>query len=209
MRRIIVPLLIIAAVVSTACGDSTLRSASVGADGAPAAADTAVRPPAGATPVLQGTLPDIDGKQQQLAAYLGKVVLVVNTASRCGYTPQFDGLQALYKDHGGEGFIVLGFPSNDFKQELADDAQVKEFCSLDYGVTFPMFSRSAVTGASANTLFAALATQPAGVGSAPEWNFTKYLLDRRGVPVARYAASVPPDDPALVGTLRALLRQPA
>ena len=100
---------------------------------------------------------------------------------------------------------MLAFPSNDFKQELGSDAEVKEFCSLDFGVEFPLFARSAVTGPEANPVFAALATAPDGVGAPPEWNFTKYLLDREGRPVRRFDPNVEPTEPRLTNQIEALL----
>ncbi|MFM9124154.1 MAG: glutathione peroxidase [Actinomycetota bacterium] len=183
-----------------ACGGSSEREAKVG--GAPAAPP---EPPAGATSVLTGAAPLIDGTEQALDAYRGQVVLVVNTASRCGFTSQYEGLQDIYADYRDQGFTVLAFPSNDFKQELDSDAEVKEFCSLDFGVEFPLFARSAVTGQDANPLFAALAAAPEGVGAPPEWNFTKYLLDRDGRPVGRFSPSVRPTEPRLTNQIEALL----
>jgi len=197
------PLLLVALVsvlALAACGGGAERDAKVG--GAPAEPPT---PPAGATSVLTGRAPLIDGTDQALSAYAGQVVLVVNTASRCGYTSQYEGLQEIYADYRDRGFTVLAFPSNDFKQELGSDAEVKEFCSLDFGVEFPLFARSAVTGPEANPVFAALATAPDGVGAPPEWNFTKYLLDREGRPVRRFDPNVEPTEPRLTNQIEALL----
>lgn len=191
---------VLLALALAACGGSSEREAKVG--GAPAAPP---QPPAGATSVLTGAAPLIDGTEQALDAYRGQVVLVVNTASRCGFTSQYEGLQDIYADYRDQGFTVLAFPSNDFKQELASDAEVKEFCSLDFGVEFPLFARSAVTGPDANPLFAALAAAPDGVGAPPEWNFTKYLLDRDGRPVRRFSPSVRPTEPRLTNQIEALL----
>jgi glutathione peroxidase len=201
VRRSIPLLTIIAlALALAACGGGAERDAKVG--GAPAAPP---EPPAGATSVLMGSAPLIDGAAQALDAYRGQVVLVVNTASRCGYTSQYEGLQEIYADYRDRGFTVLAFPSNDFKQELSSDAEVQEFCSLDYGIEFPLFARSAVTGPDANPLFAALAAAPDGVGAPPEWNFTKYLLDREGRPVRRFSPSVRPTEPRLTNQIEALL----
>ncbi len=200
MRRsaalLLLPLL---ALALAACGGGE-RDAKVG--GQPAAPPA---PPAGATSVLTGAAPLIDGTEQALDAYAGQVVLVVNTASRCGFTSQYEGLQDIYAEYRDRGFTVLAFPSNDFKQELSSDAEVKEFCSLDFGVEFPLFARSAVTGPDANPLFAALAAAPDGVGAPPEWNFTKYLLDRDGKPVRRFSPSVRPTEPRLTNQIEALL----
>ena len=200
MRRsaalLLLPLL---ALALAACGGGE-RDVKVG--GQP---DAPPAPPAGATSVLTGAAPLIDGTEQALDAYAGQVVLVVNTASRCGFTSQYEGLQDIYAEYRDRGFTVLAFPSNDFKQELSSDAEVKEFCSLDFGVEFPLFARSAVTGPDANPLFAALAAAPDGVGAPPEWNFTKYLLDRDGKPVGRFSPSVRPTEPRLTNQIEALL----
>lgn len=196
-------ILVVVALVVAGCGGAGTRSASVG-DAAPV---TAPEPPAGATPVLIGSVQDIDGVQQDLASYTGKVVLVVNTASRCGFTPQYEGLEALYKEYASKGFVILGFPSNDFRQELADNGAVKTFCSMNYGVTFPLFARTSVKGPDANPLFEALAKEPGEVGAPPTWNFTKYLLNRDGVPVARWNSNVEPGTPEMTGTIEALLAQ--
>jgi glutathione peroxidase len=203
MRRGLPLALALVSLVAAGCGGAGTRSASVG-DPAPV---TAPEPPAGATPVLIGSVQDIDGVEQALSSYTGKVVLVVNTASRCGYTPQYEGLEALYNEYASKGFVVLGFPSNDFRQELADDGAVKSFCSTNFGVTFPLFARTSVVGPDANPLFAALAKEPSEVGAPPEWNFTKYLLNRAGVPVVRWSSNVEPGTPEMTRTIEALLAQ--
>ena len=203
MRRGLLLALVFVALVVAGCGGAGTRSASVGE----ARPVTALTPPAGATAVLTGSVQDIDGAEQALSSYTGKVVLVVNTASRCGYTPQYEGLEALYKEYASKGFVVLGFPSNDFRQELANDGAVKSFCSTNYGVTFPLFARTSVVGPDANPLFAALAKEPNEVGAPPEWNFTKYLLNRAGVPVVRWNSNVEPGTPEMTRTIEALLAQ--
>lgn len=134
-------------------------------------------------------------------------MLVVNTASHCGFTPQYKGLEALYKQYAFKGFVILGFPSNDFRQELASNSAVKTFCSTNYGVTFPLFARTSVLGPDANSLFAALAKEPDAIGAPPTWNFTKYLLNRSGEPVARWDSNVEPGTPAVTDTIEALLAQ--
>ena len=128
--------------------------------------------------------------------YGGKVLLVVNTASKCGFTPQYEGLEALQKKYAARGFSVLGFPSNDFKgQEPGSEAQIQEFCTLTYGVKFPMFQKVEVTGDNATPLYKQL-TQATGV--APGWNFHKYLVSRDGRVVAQFPSKVKPDDAELV-----------
>ena len=128
--------------------------------------------------------------------YGGKVLLVVNTASKCGFTPQYEGLEALQKKYAARGFSVLGFPSNDFKgQEPGSEAQIQEFCTLTYGVKFPMFQKVEVTGDNATPLYKQLTKE---TGVAPGWNFHKYLVSRDGRVVAQFPSKVKPDDAELV-----------
>jgi glutathione peroxidase len=126
-------------------------------------------------------------------AHAGKVVLVVNTASQCGFTPQFEGLEALYRKYRDKGFVVLGFPSDDFKQELDEEEATADVCYVNYGVSFPMFATSSVKGENANALFQALNAATAE----PGWNFTKYLVDREGAVVQRFTSSVEPTNSPL------------
>ena len=131
--------------------------------------------------------------------YGGKVLLVVNTASKCGFTPQYEGLEALQRKYSARGFSVLGFPSNDFKgQEPGDETQIQEFCTLTYGVKFPMFQKVVVTGPDATPLYRSLAT---ATGVSPGWNFHKYLISRDGRVVAQFPSKVTPDDPKLVAAI--------
>ena len=153
-------------------------------------------------PVLHGTYTRLNGERDDLAGYRGRVVLVVNTATACGFTPQFEGLEALYRKRRSEGLVVLGFPANDFAgQEPRSDKEIAKFCKANYGVTFPLFAKTHVIGGSANPLFRAL-TKAAG---APEWNFTKYLVDRSGRVVARFGSGTEPDGPELKERLDAVL----
>ncbi len=156
------------------------------------------------------TLGDFDattiaGQPQTLGEYLGKVVLVVNTASKCGFTPQYEGLEKLYRELRDDGLVVLGFPCDQFAhQEFDDDAEIAEFCSQNYGVSFPMFAKIDVNGASAHPLYSWLRTEKGGIlGDAIKWNFTKFLLNRQGEVVRRYAPTVPPS--AIEADIRALL----
>lgn len=128
-------------------------------------------------------------------AYQGKVILAVNTASQCGFTPQFKGLEALYQKYRDKGLVVLGFPSNDFWQEHSDPDKTAEVCYLNYGVSFPMFSKSSVKGKDANAFFRNLAQQS---GQSPKWNFFKYLIDPQGHVIKVYASTTAPDDPDFV-----------
>jgi glutathione peroxidase len=144
-----------------------------------------------------------DDAPQNLCQYAGKVALVVNTASYCGYTSQYEGLEALYAKYRERGLVVLGFPSNDFGgQEPGGSKQIAEFCFNTYGVKFPMFAKSAVTGKDANPLHAQLASAS---GQAPEWNFHKYLLGRDGKLVANFPSRVTPGDGKLVAAIETAL----
>ena len=131
-----------------------------------------------------------------LAPYRGKVMLIVNTASRCGFTPQFEGLEKLYKNHKHEGFVVLGFPCNQFgAQEPLSEPQIENFCRLDYGVTFPVFAKIDVNGAASHPLYRHLKQNAPGVLGSEiiKWNFTKFLIDRNGAVIRRYAPSTTPE----------------
>lgn len=139
-------------------------------------------------------------------AYAGKVLLVVNTASKCGFTPQFESLEAMHARYKARGFAVLGFPSNDFMgQDPGSEKQIQEFCTLTYGVKFPMFEKVRVKGTDATPLYKRLASE---TGTAPGWNFHKYLIDRNGQVVANYGSRTTPTDPAFVARVEALLDQP-
>jgi glutathione peroxidase len=154
--------------------------------------------------LLQQTFPRLqDEKPQSLCQYAGKVLLVVNTASYCGFTPQYEGLEALHARYASRGLVVLGFPSNDFgRQEPGDAKAIADFCFNTYGVRFPMFSKSTVKGKDANPLFAALAR---ATGRAPGWNFHKYLIDRRGKAVASFDSETAPGSATLVAALEKAL----
>lgn len=147
----------------------------------------------------------ITGAEKDLGDYAGQVVLVVNTASKCGFTPQFDGLQKLYEEFADQGLVVLGFPSDQFAHQEFDDAEaIAEFCKLNYGVTFPMFAKVDVNGANSHPLFTWLRKETGGIlGDSIKWNFTKFLINRDGEVVHRYGPSVEPS--ALEGDLKALL----
>nr|WP_242490054.1 glutathione peroxidase [Noviherbaspirillum cavernae] len=145
-----------------------------------------------------------DEAPQNLCQFAGKVMLVVNTASYCGFTGQYEGLEALYAKYRTKGLVVLGFPSNDFSQEPGSSKEIADFCYNTYGVKFPMFAKSSVTGPRANPLYATLART---TGTAPKWNFHKYLIDRTGKVVADYSSRVAPDDRKLVGDIEKALSQ--
>jgi glutathione peroxidase len=145
--------------------------------------------------VHEFTLKDIDGNDVKLDAYKGKVLLVVNVASKCGYTPQYEGLEALYEKYKDRGLVVLGFPANEFgKQEPGTNAEIKQFCTLNYNVTFPMFSKIVVKGDGIHPLYKFLTDKQASpkTGGEIPWNFTKFLVDRDGHVIARFE---PKDEP--------------
>lgn len=156
--------------------------------------------------VLGFTMTTIDGQEETLSKYKGKVVLIVNVASRCGMTPQYAGLQKLYETRRDSGLVILGFPANEFGgQEPGSDEEIKEFCTGTYGVTFPMFSKIVVKGEGQHALYQKLVEQPAPVGGELKWNFTKFLVDRQGRVVNRYEPKVKPDDPGLLSRVDELL----
>ena len=155
--------------------------------------------------VLQHTVLRLqDEKPQNLCQYAGQVVLVVNTASYCGFTPQYAGLEKLYATHKARGFVVLGFPSNDFAQEPGANDKIADFCENTYGVKFPMFSKTAVRGANASPLFKQLAARS---GTTPKWNFYKYLINRDGTQVTAYSSMTEPSDARMVKTIEQYLSQ--
>ncbi|HLZ83205.1 MAG TPA: glutathione peroxidase [Caulobacteraceae bacterium] len=178
------------------------------------------------TTVTDIPIETIDGKPASLGDYAGKVALVVNVASKCGLTPQYEGLEALYRDYRDKGLVVLGFPANDFgAQEPGTNDEIAEFCTTKFAVDFPMFAKITVVGPDKHPLYAALTTaQPDAQGDAagfrerlkgygmtpnpvPEvlWNFEKFLVGKDGKVIARFAPTTAPNDPALVGAIEAAL----
>jgi len=148
----------------------------------------------------------LNGEEEQLDVYRGKVLLIVNTASECGYTPQYAGLETLYRDLGVRGLVVLGFPCNQFgAQEPGDAAAIGQFCQANFGVSFPMFAKIDVNGENAHPLYNYLKHEAAGLlgTEAIKWNFTKFLVDRNGKVVERYAPATKPED--LTPAIEALL----
>jgi glutathione peroxidase len=176
---------------------SALAALAIGLAAQPAAAQTC-------PPLLDHTFTRLqDEAPQNLCQYRGKVVLVVNTASYCGFTPQYEGLEKLYAQYAARGFTILGFPSGDFGgQEKGSNKEIADFCYNTYGVKFPMFTKSSVKGSGANALFAALTKD---TGQAPKWNFHKYLIGRDGKVVASFPSPVEPLDRKLTGQIESLL----
>ncbi len=169
---------------------------------------SAQNPPAPGCPaILQHQFKRLqDEAPLNLCQFAGKVVLVVNTASYCGFTHQYEGLEQLHARYQGKGLVVLGFPSNDFgQQEPGSAQQIADFCFNTYGVRFPMLAKTVVSGAQRNALYAELAK---ATGVAPRWNFHKYLIDRRGTVVAQFASQVEPQSAAIVKAIEQALRTP-
>ncbi len=171
---------------------------------APAAGDAHAG--AACPPLLNYTFNRLQtGKPESLCQFRGKVVLIVNTASYCGYTHQYEGLEALYRRYKSRGLVVVGFPSNDFGgQEPGSNEEIAQFCRLTYGVEFPMFEKSSVTSVKTNPLYETLLAR---TGQAPRWNFHKYLVDRNGERIESFGSRVEPDDRALVTALEKLLAE--
>ena len=161
------------------------------------------------TSISDFTLPRLDGTPQNLAAYAGKPVLIVNTASRCGYTRQFDGLEKLYQAYKAKGFVILGFPSNDFgAQDPGTNEEILQFCKANYGVTFPMFSKITVKGEAAHPLYKWLTSKETDPNFAGPigWNFTKFLINKDGVVVARFESKIEPGGPEIKAALEKELK---
>ena len=160
--------------------------------------------------VLDFTMKDIDGKDVKLSKYKGNVVMLVNTASKCGYTPQYEGLEKIYEKYKDKGFVILGFPANNFgAQEPGTESEIKEFCTLKYHVSFPMFSKISVKGDDQHPLYGFLT----GKDSDPEfggditWNFNKFLVDRSGKVVARFSSKDTPESETVTGAIEKYIAQ--
>jgi glutathione peroxidase len=172
----------------------------------------AAPPGGGAPPAVDGDCPPLLARSAPnlltdeavpLCRFKGKVLLVVNTASQCGFTPQYEGLETIYRRYRDRGLVVLGFPSNDFGgQEPGAGAEIARFCQVNYGVSFPMFAKTVVVGPAASPLYRDLAAQ---TGKRPQWNFHKYLVDRNGVVVAAFDSAVAPGDARITTQIERLL----
>jgi len=161
-----------------------------------------------ASNIYDFTLPNIDGKPMPLADFKGKVVLMVNVASQCGYTPQYSALEALYEKYKDQGFVIVGFPANNFgAQEPGTNEEIKTFCSRKYSVTFPLYGKVSVKGADQTPLYQYLTKQtPAPIAGDIKWNFTKFLVDRKGNVVQRFEPAVTPDSTEVVSAVEKLLK---
>lgn len=154
--------------------------------------------------IYEFTMRNIDGENVKLDAYKGKVILIVNVASKCGYTPQYEGLEALYQKHKDSGLVILGFPANNFlSQEPGTEAEIKEFCSTKYKVTFPMFAKISVKGEDQHPLYTYLTNKRSNPDFAGDisWNFNKFLIDRQGKVVARFGSKDTPEGEAITSAV--------
>ena len=158
--------------------------------------------------VLDRTMTRLDGSEESLAGYKGKVVMLVNVASKCGLTPQYKGLQAIYDQYRDKGFEILGFPANDFMgQEPGTNEEIAEFCELNYGVSFPLFSKISVKGDEMHPLYQEITAMPDPIGGDILWNFQKYLVNKQGEVVQKIGPRTTPEDPEVTGAIEALLAE--
>jgi glutathione peroxidase len=185
----------------------------VGAAGAAYALGFIFNPSPGSPPpeksMYEFTIKDIDGKDVKLDAYKGKVALIVNTASKCGLTPQYEGLQNLYDKYKDQGFVVLGFPANNFMgQEPGTEKEIKDFCNLKYNVDFPMFSKISVKGTDQHPFYTFLTNKQSNPGFEGDitWNFEKFLTDKNGKVIARFSPKTLPDSPEVIKAIEAALK---
>jgi glutathione peroxidase len=176
----------------------------------PAAGEQAPQAAASSSPaVIDQTVTTLGGESLDLASFRGHPMLIVNTASKCGYTPQYAGLQKLYERYKDRGLVVIGFPSNDFGgQEPGSAAQIGEFCRINYGVTFPMMAKVHAKGPDMAPIYRTLTERtPDGIRGKIRWNFTKFLVDADGRVVARFESAVKPEDPQVIAAIEKLLPQ--
>jgi glutathione peroxidase len=163
---------------------------------------------AGEQSIFLFTINSIDGKPTPLSAYKGKVVLLVNVASRCGFTPQYSGLENIYEKYKNRGFVIVGIPANNFgSQEPGTNAEIQTFCSTKYNVTFPMMAKVSVKGSDITPLYSYLTDKSANpsTGGEIQWNFTKFLIGPDGKPIARFEPNITPDDPQLMSAIEKAL----
>ncbi len=159
--------------------------------------------------IYEFSMKDIEGKNVKLDAYKGKVVMIVNVASKCGLTPQYEGLEAIYKKYKDQGFIVLGFPANNFMgQEPGTETEIKEFCKLKYDVSFPMFSKISVKGTDQHPFYTFLTNEKSNTGFAGDisWNFEKFLLSKDGKTLSRFSPKTKPDAPEVIDAIEKALK---
>ncbi|MEL6567396.1 MAG: glutathione peroxidase [Pseudomonadota bacterium] len=203
MQNLMIPVLGAALLVAACGSEPETNTGPVAVDVAEPAAPSPI--PSETTTAELTDFTTITGEPMPLSQFEGKAVLVVNTASRCGYTPQYEGLQALWTDYKDKGLVVVGVPSNDFGgQEPGTEAEVKTFCEINYGVDFPLTSKEAVVGTGRHPFYA-MAEDALGEAARPKWNFHKILLDTTGTPIAAFPSSVKPQDDELVSAIDGVL----
>ena len=200
-RNLLSCLCVLLLVSGCRAGDTTATTNAA----APESKEEAMAPVTG---VYQFSMPDINGKEVSLSDYQGKVILIVNTASKCGFTPQYDGLEKLYERYKDKGFAVLGFPANNFgNQEPGSNDEIKSFCSTRFNVTFPLFAKSSVKGDDISPLYAYLTGSETKFGGPIGWNFTKFLVDGKGQVIARFSSRVTPLDSELEEAVKQALEK--
>ncbi len=197
-------LLMSAVVTLTACNTNAAEQAAKPKEKATMSTATANTD---AKSVHDFTLKNIDGQEVKLDAYKGKVALLVNVASRCGYTPQYEGLQAIYSKYKDQGLVVLGFPANNFgSQEPGTNEEIKSFCSLTYNVNFPMFAKLSVKGDDIHPLYQFLTSKDSGFGGDIQWNFGKFLVDKNGKVIARFESGDAPESSKVTQAIEQALK---
>jgi glutathione peroxidase len=195
-----------AAIAAASLSLALLASPTPPAPAAPPAAPAKPAEPAADTQLLKYTVKDIDGKDFDLAQLKGKVVMIVNVASQCGLTKQYEGLQRVYDQYKDKGLVIVGFPANNFMgQEPGTNEEIKAFCTGKYSVTFPMMAKISVKGEDQHPLYKQIASLPAPLGGDPAWNFAKVLTDREGHAAARFDPRTKPDDEAVIKKIEELL----
>jgi glutathione peroxidase len=183
------------------------RTISTATTSSPTNTEASVHTSAAAASVYEFTMNDIDGKSVKLDSYKGKVLLIVNVASRCGYTPQYEGLQKIYDKYKSQGLVVLGFPANNFMgQEPGTDADIKTFCSTKYNVSFPMFSKISVKGGDKHPLYKYLTEESGQFAGDVKWNFGKFLIGKDGKILARFDSGDKPESETVVKAIEAALK---
>ncbi len=193
-----------ALVIVTACSSSAAEQQPIQKEKAKVSTVSTQAP---AQSIHDFTLKSIDGQEVKLADYKGKVALLVNVASRCGYTPQYEGLQAIYSQYKDQGFVVLGFPANNFgSQEPGTNEEIKSFCSLTYNVKFPMFAKISVKGDDLHPLYQFLTSKDSGFGGEIQWNFGKFLVDKNGKVIARFESGDAPESSKVMQAIEQALK---
>lgn len=196
-----------ALVIVTACSTNAAEQQTINSSAKEATKMSTATANTNAKSVHDFKMKSIDGQEIKLDTYKGQVALIVNVASRCGYTPQYEGLQAIYTKYKDQGFVVLGFPANNFgSQEPGTNEEIKTFCSTKYNVTFPMFAKISVKGADIHPLYQYLTSNEVGFGGDVQWNFGKFLIDKNGKVIARFASGDAPESSKVTQAIEQALK---